>query len=138
MADKRQVVFDACALIALLRSEAGAQCLEGLLIDPSVECSIHAINLCEAAYDAMRRQSNLDLAGWTADIEAFGLRVDWIIDPGLFAEAAALKVHWRRVSLADCFALVLARRLGGTLLTSDHHEMDPMVAAGVNDIVFFR
>ena len=138
MSDKQLFIFDACAVIALLREEFGAENIERLVVDPSVECVIHSISLCEAAYDAMRRKPALDLTEWTTDIEAFGLRVHWDIGYGLFADAAALKAYWRRVSLADCFALALARQLGGTLLTSDHHEMDPLVAAGVLNISFFR
>lgn len=138
MSDKRLIILDACALIALLCGELGADNLKALLLDPDTQCLIHAVNLCEVAYDAMRRKPDLDLTEWTADIEAFGLRVHWGIDTGLFADAAALKAQWRKVSLADCFALALARQLGGTLLTSDHHEMDPLVVAGVQGIAFFR
>lgn len=138
MSDKRLIIFDACALIALLCGESGADNLQALLLNPDAQCLIHAINLCEVAYDAMRRKPDLDLTEWTTDIEAFGLRVHWGVDAGLFADAAALKAHWRKVSLADCFALALARQSGGTLFTSDHHEMDPLVAAGVQGIAFFR
>jgi PIN domain nuclease of toxin-antitoxin system len=136
--DKRRYIFDACALIALLRRETGVENIEALLVTPSVECSIHAVNLCEVAYDAMRRQPGLDLEEWTSEIEAFGLRIHWNVDYELLKGAASLKAHWRRVALADCFALALARRLDGTLLTSDHHELDPLVAAGETGISFFR
>ena len=67
-----------------------------------------------------------------------GLRVCWNTDIALLTRAAEHKARWRRVSLADCFALALAQTLGGILLTSDHHEFDPLVSAGVKSIEFFR
>jgi predicted nucleic acid-binding protein len=43
-----------------------------------------------------------------------------------------------RISLADCFALALAIRESATLITADHHEFNPIAAAGVCDITFIR
>jgi predicted nucleic acid-binding protein len=43
-----------------------------------------------------------------------------------------------RISLADCFALALAERVGGTLVTSDHHEFDPIVPLAICPILFIR
>jgi hypothetical protein len=40
-------VFDACALIAYLRNEPGAEVVEDLLIRYPNRCLIHAANLCE-------------------------------------------------------------------------------------------
>ena len=33
-----------------------------------------------------------------------------------------------RISLADCFAVALAVREGATILTSDRHEFEPLLA----------
>jgi predicted nucleic acid-binding protein len=50
---------------------------------------------------------------------------------------ARTAVH-RKVSLADCCAIALTNRVGGTLLTSDHHELDPIASLGVCSITFIR
>jgi predicted nucleic acid-binding protein len=42
------------------------------------------------------------------------------------------------ISLADCFGIMLANRVSGTLLTSDHHEMDKIATAGICNINFIR
>ena len=47
-------------------------------------------------------------------------------------------VEWRRVSLADCFAIALALLENGTVLTSDHHELDPIAQADLCPIRFIR
>ena len=47
-------VLDACALIAWLRDEAGADQVEALLLDNGATVMIHAVNLCEVYYDCLR------------------------------------------------------------------------------------
>lgn len=131
-------IFDACALIALIEREPGHERLEVLLRDPAVESHIHAINLCEVLYDALRRRPGISSHAVVASVRNTGLQICWSMDIALLARAADCKARWRRVSLADCFALALAQTLGGVLLTSDHHEFDPLVAAGVAGIEFFR
>ncbi|NOT60006.1 MAG: hypothetical protein HOP19_07245 [Acidobacteria bacterium] len=53
-----------------------------------------------------------------------------------FCVFGRLKVA-HKLSFADCFAVTLAQHAGGQLITSDHHELDPLAAAGF-PITFFR
>ena len=46
------------------------------------------------------------------------------LDASLWQDAARVKADYGRVSLADCCGLALARRLRGTFLTTDKHELD--------------
>lgn len=43
-------VLDACAMIAYLRGEAGANVVENALLDTDGQCLAHSINLCELYY----------------------------------------------------------------------------------------
>jgi predicted nucleic acid-binding protein len=43
-----------------------------------------------------------------------------------------------RISLADCFCIVLAQELSGEVVTSDHHEFDPLVPLNLVPITFIR
>jgi predicted nucleic acid-binding protein len=52
--------------------------------------------------------------------------------------AGKLKAEWRRISLADCFALALALGENGTLLTADHHELDRLAQEAIAPIRFIR
>jgi predicted nucleic acid-binding protein len=61
-----------------------------------------------------------------------------ILATELWQKAAQIKADWRKVSLADCFALALAIREKGTLVTSDHHELDPLAKAGLCEFRFIR
>jgi predicted nucleic acid-binding protein len=42
------------------------------------------------------------------------------------------------MSLADAFAVALTQRLGGTLVTSDHHEFDAIAEEDVCPVLFIR
>jgi predicted nucleic acid-binding protein len=49
-----------------------------------------------------------------------------------------LKASLRRVLLADCFAIELAERLNGVVVTADHHEFDVLAAQSLYRIRFLR
>jgi hypothetical protein len=59
------------------------------------------------------------------------------IDGPFWKNVGKLKAQGN-ISLADCFAISLTNRVGGTLLTSDHHELDAVAAAGICPITFIR
>ena len=61
----------------------------------------------------------------------------WTIDSEIFTRAAYLKAHWRKIALADCFAMAFAHRIRGILVTSDHGEFDPLVTDGEKSIEFW-
>lgn len=42
------------------------------------------------------------------------------------------------MSLGDTFAVALARRLNCPLISTDHHELDAIHAAGVFKVAFIR
>ena len=53
-------------------------------------------------------------------------------------DAARIKADYGKVSLADCCGLALTRRVGGTFLTSDRHEMDRDEILALCPIQFIR
>ena len=59
-------------------------------------------------------------------IEA-GIVVRSDMDMDFWKSAGVLKARGR-ISLADCFAIALAEREDAILLTSDHHEFEPLLA----------
>jgi len=130
-------IFDACALIAYLRDETGADVLEEILLDPEQICLVHAINLCEVYYDFLRISSGVVAQEAVQDVLSMGLILHEDMDRAFWQAAGKLKAR-HRLSLADCFALAFTQRINGTLLTSDHHEFDPIDQAGICEIHFFR
>lgn len=131
-------VLDACAIIALLRREVGEAVVWNCLSDHASTCLVHSINLCEVYYDFYRDSGELAAQSAVNDIQALGAVERADLDSTFWQEAGRLKAVHRKVSLADCCAIALTNRVGGTLLTSDHHELDPIAAQGVCPIIFIR
>ena len=131
------VVFDSCALIALAKDEPGADAVEQLLSDPSAECYVHAVNLCEFQYDGFRIRGESTTAAAISDFLAQGLIVREDFDAD-FRLLVARRKAGGRVALADCCGLALAERLGGTFYTADRHELEKFAAAGAPPIIFIR
>ncbi len=131
-------ILDSSAIVALANDESGADVVDGLLGNPQNKCYVHAINLCEVFYDAIRRSNEAQAQKLIADLRELGIVERRDMNKAFWQQAGNLKAVYRRVSLADCFALALTLRLGGEPITSDHHELDALAVAGVCPIKFFR
>jgi uncharacterized protein with PIN domain len=131
-------ILDACALIAFLQEEPGAEVVEGLLDDPGNRCIVHAINATEVQYDLLLRGADEDASALEQVLEQIGVELDSTLSRSLWGTAAGFKAKIRRISLADCFALALAKTRDATLVTSDHREFDPIAEVGICPILFIR
>jgi uncharacterized protein with PIN domain len=131
-------VFDACAIIALLDAEPGAEVVEALLAEESHRCVIHILNVCEVYYHIYRNADQQRADKLKGILESYGFELEDSLVPTLWQAASQLKAEWRRVSLVDCFALALTVREKATLVTSDHHELDPIAAAALCPFRFIR
>jgi predicted nucleic acid-binding protein len=130
-------VLDAGALIAFLDDEPGAEVVEDLLTEPGSTCYAHIFNMAEVYYIYLRR------GGETMAEDAIRslLEVTVVVrddnDTAYWKEAAAFKGR-HTIALPDAFCLALSRRLGGTVVTTDHAEFDPLVPLGYSPIRFIR
>jgi len=131
-------VFDACAVIALLDAEPGGEIVEALLEKDSHRCLLHVLNACEVFYHLYRRVGSKRAARLQAVLGNYGFELDDSLPGPLWRQAGQLKAIWRRVSLADCFALALAVRKKATLVTTDHHELDVIAQSGLCPFRFIR
>ena len=132
------LVLDASAMIAFLRDELGAEAVAEALLDPDSQCYAHALNLCEVFYDFHRAGGRVEALDAVADLSRLGVIQDATLTPGIWQQAGSLKAIHRRVSLADCFAIALAQKLGAALITADHHELDALADQAVCEIRFIR
>ncbi len=124
-------------MLAYLKGETGASVVEALLRGPAETCYAHAVNLCEVYYDFLRRTDARTAEHAIADL----------LTDGVIERQDMGRRFWRRVgqlkarggiALADCFCIALAQQLSGEVVTSDHHEFDPLVPLGVCPINFIR
>lgn len=131
-------VFDSCAVIALLDDEPGVEVVEALLAAESHRCTIHLLNVCEIFYHLLRSAGPERAGKLLLILKSYGFEIEESLLPTLWQEAGRLKAVWRRISLADCFAVALAIERGATLVTSDHHELDPLAQANLCPFCFIR
>lgn len=136
-AEEGVYVFDACAVVAFLQREPGAEVVAEILKNPRSRCLIHAVNACEIYYDIYRRGGE-DADALDEILATSGIELVGTIPSTLWRTAGKLKAQWRRVSLADCFALALAILENGTVVTSDHHELDQIAEAAICPFRFIR
>jgi len=128
------VVLDARALIACLRGEPGSELVAEHLI--AGHCFAHAVNLCELHYDCIRIDGEDKAEALVRDLMDAGMATRSEIDEDFWKDVGRIKAGIGRISLADCFAIALARRLDVAVATSDHHEFDKIAAHEVCAVEF--
>ncbi|MDR1934323.1 MAG: PIN domain-containing protein [Candidatus Accumulibacter sp.] len=120
----RVYVLDACALIASLADEPGAETVEALFDDADDDAMLvmSKLNLLEVYYDLLRRKGKEIADDVLAEVRQSPVHVIHEISDAAFFEAGRLKAAYK-ISLADAVALAEAS-IRHAFVTSDHHEFD--------------
>ncbi len=132
------IVLDAGAMIAYLRGEVGEDIVSAYLEDTRVKTYAHSMNLIEVFYEYSRSDDVLVARRVLDGLGGDGITTRDDLDSAFCEDAAQLKADWKRVSLADCRGVALARRLNAEFLTTDRHELEKLAAADAARIVFLR
>jgi uncharacterized protein len=123
---KDAFVIDACALIALLADEEGADKVENVLKDAKKgKCHLYMnkINLLEIFYGIYREDGKERAEEVLERISNLPIKLINRLQNKVFGEAGRLKATYK-ISLADSIALAEAIIKKAWLMTSDHHEFD--------------
>jgi len=113
-------VMDACALLALLNNEDGA---DREAMSENVEVYMNKINIFEIYYGVYRAEGELKAEEVYRRILRTPIKVIETFDHKVFRVAGKLKSKYR-MSLADSIALGEAVVRNAAVLSSDHHEFD--------------
>jgi predicted nucleic acid-binding protein len=124
-------------MVAYLNGEPGASVVGGLLSDPKNFCYAHAMNLCEVYYGTLRATDDRTARAALNTLYNDGVIMRRDMGQQFWQRVGKLKARGR-ISLPDCFCIVLAQQIGGEVVTSDHHEFDPLVPLGIVPILFIR
>jgi len=130
-------VLDACAMLAYLLGEPGAEVVNDLLVTPGASCVAHSVNLCEVYYYLVRQGGGPVAEQAINDLLAAGVRECRDMDSDFWRSVGHIKSSGR-ISLADSFCLALAKRMTGEVITSDRHEFEAWVPRRLCRIRFIR
>ena len=129
-------IADACAVIALLRDENGGDKMRDLLLDPGNEMRMHAVNLGEVYYLAVRRK-DANAGKIFEDIARLGVQIRRDLDDDFIRIVGKWKAG-HGLAYADAFVLGLAERDIGTVVSTDHAELDAIAAQGAIRFYWLR
>ncbi len=130
-------ILDASAMTAYIIQEKGEEVVGELLSNPDAQCYAHSINLCEVYYDAVRTSGQRQAVAAIQSLYDDGLIERRDMSRRFWHKVGNLKARGR-ISIADCFCIVLAQELGGEVITADHHEFDALVPLNIVPIRFIR
>lgn len=125
-------------MIDYLRGEPGGKIVRRRLEDSTVVAYTHAMNLIEVFYEYSRGDDVITARAALETLRGDGIATRDDLDAAFCEDAAQLKADWKRISLADCCGVALARRLNAEFLTTDRHELEKLAAADAARIVFLR
>jgi len=133
-------LLDACAVIAYLNDEEGADKIEGLLWESDQRSKVlflHEVNLHEVYYGVYRDEGE-QLAEETYNrVVNLPIKIVAGLKKNVFKEAGRLKAIYK-VSLADSIALAVAKVRRIPLVTCDHHEFDSIQEKNELDFLWIR
>lgn len=119
-------VLDACALLALINNEQGADRVEAVLREAqsgNSDVYMNKINVYEIYYGIYRVTGKVKADEAYRRILLSPINIIDTFSDNVLIAAAKLKVKYR-MSLADSIILGEAVTRSATVLSSDHHEFD--------------
>ena len=133
-------VLDACALIALLAGEPGAEKVRDIIndaVDGNITLKINQVNLLEVYYHVagVYDQSEADKA--IEKIKVFPIEIIAGLSDAAFREAGRIKSKYK-IPLGDSIAVAESITGKGTLVTSDHTDFERLEISENVKIRWFR
>ena len=133
-------LLDACAVIAYLNDEKGADKVEGLLWESAQRPGVlflHEVNLLEIYYGVYRDEGEQLAEGTYDKVINLPIKIVAGLKKNVFKEAGRLKAIYK-VSLVDSIALAAAKVRRIPLVTCDHHEFDSIQEKNELDFLWIR
>jgi predicted nucleic acid-binding protein len=134
-------VLDACALLALIKGETGADVVDAIFqkaLTAEDVLFMSIVNLLEVFYGLIGDVGIERAKAMMAPLDDTPLTIIDHISPSVYQTAARLKGTYKRVSLADCVGLATAADFSATFVTSDHHEIKAVEQREALSVLWFR
>ena len=138
---KQNYLLDACALLAYLDDEKGADIVTELLNrakSREITLSINVVNLIEVYYNRIRTVGSEEADTTIRDIyDTFPFFIIETLNRKIANEAAYYK-STGKMSFADSILVATAKCIGATVVTCDHVELEPVEQQGQIAFLWIR
>jgi PIN domain nuclease of toxin-antitoxin system len=134
-------VLDACALVAVLKGENGAEAVDNFFqqaVRGNAMLCMSIVNLLEVYYGFIGDIGLSETRDMMNTINSTPLAIIDTISPRVYHEAARLKGTYHRLSLADAVGVATAIERGGVFVTADHHELEAVASKETYNFFWFR
>ena len=118
-------ILDACALIALLAGETGAENVKNLIqeaIDKKIIVKINQINLLEVYYHVCKIYDQNEANKALKKIKEFPIEIIIGLNESVFNEAGRIKYTYK-IPLGDSIVVAECIIGNGILVTSDYNDL---------------
>ena len=133
-------ILDACALIALLAGEPGAEKVKSVIqgaIDEKITVRMNQINLLEVYYHIINVYGQNEANTVLEKIKQFPIEIITELSGNVFKEAGRIKSKYK-IPLGDSITVAECIIGKGVLITSDHTGLDKIENAENIKIDWFR
>ena len=138
---KQNYLLDACAVLAFLNDEIGADIVCKLLDrakQGEISLSMNAANLIEVYYDRIRVVGSENADSIIKDIRnTFPVLIIETLSSDIVREAACLKTTGK-LSFADSILIATAKCIEATVVTCDYIELKPIEQQGHIPFLWIR
>ena len=137
---KKTHVFDACALIAYISNEKGADVVDNLLekaVNDEITILMHKVNFLEVYYYILKKYNEKAAFELLENTEISPIKLNTEISNDILITAGRLKSLYK-ISLADSIGLAETIINNGYFVTADHHEIDIVEEKENLNIIWIR
>ena len=137
---KRTFVLDACALIALLAGEPGAEKIRDIVqeaIDGIITLKMNQINLLEVYYCIINIYGQHEADKALEKIKEFPVEIIVGLADDVFKEAGRIKSKYK-IPLGDSIAVAESSTGEATLVTSDYKDFQKIETFEKINVSWFR
>jgi predicted nucleic acid-binding protein len=133
-------VLDACSLIAVLTMEKGADNIRNLFqktVDNQAVLVMNKFNFLEVYYKIYKVYGKASADDLVETMKQMPVIIKDSLTDEVLKEAGRIKVTYK-MSFADSIAIAETIINKGSLVTSDHHEIEPVEKKENINITWFR
>jgi len=133
-------VLDACALLAVLAMEKGAHNIRDLFqkaVDHKAILIMSKFNFLEVYYKIYKAYGKDEADNLLATMEQMPIMIKDSLTNEVLKEAGRLKSQYK-LSIADSIAVAESIVNKASLVTADHHEIEPVEKAEGINVTWFR